>query len=145
MFVRHAISQASRSQSDYQRLAFPAIVWLGERCRTSLLDYSEPHYHPRLSTTLQHKVTAQEREVAASTTAEAVYFQCHPLYPDGLDPILRQDSAVMEMQKRRFGAGGPQVGAIGLGCMSCRGIYGPADVAKSNRTKARALKLGIDT
>jgi aryl-alcohol dehydrogenase-like predicted oxidoreductase len=48
------------------------------------------------------------------------------------------------MQKRRLGAGGPLVGAIGLGCMSFGGIYGVTDEAESHRTLARALELGID-
>jgi aryl-alcohol dehydrogenase-like predicted oxidoreductase len=48
------------------------------------------------------------------------------------------------MQKRRLGAGGPAVGAIGLGCMSFGGIYGSTNAADSHRTLARALDLGID-
>lgn len=38
------------------------------------------------------------------------------------------------MQKRKLGAGGPMVGAIGLGCMSFGGIYGPTNEAESHRT-----------
>jgi aryl-alcohol dehydrogenase-like predicted oxidoreductase len=48
------------------------------------------------------------------------------------------------MQKRRLGAGGPLVGAIGLGCMSFGGIYGRTDETESHRALSRALELGID-
>lgn len=48
------------------------------------------------------------------------------------------------MQQRRLGMGGPMVGAIGLGCMSFGGFYGPTDQAESHRTLARALDLGVD-
>lgn len=47
------------------------------------------------------------------------------------------------MQQRRFGKNGPLVGAIGLGCWSFAGAYGPTDMAESHRTLARALELGI--
>lgn len=33
------------------------------------------------------------------------------------------------MKKRTLGAGGPSVGAIGLGCMSLGGDYGPVTEA----------------
>lgn len=47
------------------------------------------------------------------------------------------------MQKRNLGPCG-HVGAIGLGCMSFGGIFGPTDEAESHRTLKRALDLGID-
>ncbi len=40
--------------------------------------------------------------------------------------------------------GDRQVGAVGLGCMSFAGFYGPADRNESLRCLARAVELGID-
>ncbi len=48
------------------------------------------------------------------------------------------------MQKRQLGTGGPQVGAIGLGCWSFAGSYGPTTEAESHATLARAIDVGID-
>lgn len=48
------------------------------------------------------------------------------------------------MQQRQLGQHGPWVGAIGLGCMSFAGFYGPTDEAESHATLARALDLGCD-
>ncbi|MCQ8781783.1 aldo/keto reductase [Mangrovibrevibacter kandeliae] len=47
------------------------------------------------------------------------------------------------MQQRTLGHGGPQVGAVGLGCMSFAGVYGGTDLAESHRTLAAALELGV--
>jgi aryl-alcohol dehydrogenase-like predicted oxidoreductase len=52
------------------------------------------------------------------------------------------------MQKRKLGAIGPQVGAIGLGCMGMSAFYGHADRAESIATIHAALDSGatlIDT
>jgi len=52
------------------------------------------------------------------------------------------------MQRRKLGASGPEVGAIGLGCMGMSDFYGPADRAESIATIHAALESGatlIDT
>ncbi|MGY0002735.1 aldo/keto reductase [Micromonospora sp. I033] len=48
------------------------------------------------------------------------------------------------MIKRRVGASGPEVSAIGLGCMGMSFAYGGADDAESTRTLHRALDLGVN-
>jgi aryl-alcohol dehydrogenase-like predicted oxidoreductase len=47
------------------------------------------------------------------------------------------------MQHRQLGAAGPQVSALGLGCMGMSGMYGPADRAESIATIHAALDAGI--
>ncbi len=47
------------------------------------------------------------------------------------------------MQQRQLGKDGPMVGAMGLGCMSFAGFYGPTDMTEAHRTLARALDLGV--
>ena len=44
---------------------------------------------------------------------------------------------------RRLGATGPEVSALGLGCMGMSGMYGPADRAESIATIHAALDAGI--
>ncbi len=48
------------------------------------------------------------------------------------------------MRRRRLGAGGPEVSAIGLGCMSFAGFFGATDGATSLRCLAAAVDHGID-
>ncbi len=48
------------------------------------------------------------------------------------------------LETRALGKEGPLVGAIGLGCWSFAGAYGPTDPTESHRTLARSLELGID-
>jgi aryl-alcohol dehydrogenase-like predicted oxidoreductase len=46
------------------------------------------------------------------------------------------------MRKRTLGPGGPEVSAIGLGCMGMSAFYGATDEAEALRTIERALDLG---
>ncbi len=48
------------------------------------------------------------------------------------------------MDRRRLGASGPTVSALGLGCMGMSDVYGPADRGQSIATVRRALDAGID-
>ncbi|MDW5323137.1 aldo/keto reductase [Plantactinospora sp. KLBMP9567] len=48
------------------------------------------------------------------------------------------------MRKRRIGAIGPEVSAMGLGCMGMSMAYGAADDEESTRTLHRALDLGVN-
>jgi len=48
------------------------------------------------------------------------------------------------MERRRLGAGGPEISAIGVGAMSFGGFYGPTTEAESHALLAAALDLGID-
>ena len=45
--------------------------------------------------------------------------------------------------KRRLGANGPEVSALGLGCMGMSEFYGRTDEAESIATIQRALELGV--
>src|SRR5215831_10494873 len=46
--------------------------------------------------------------------------------------------------RRKLGKTGPEVSAIGLGCMSLSGVYGTSDDEAGTRLIHRAIELGID-
>lgn len=48
------------------------------------------------------------------------------------------------MKTRKLGAHGPEVSAVGLGCMGMSEFYGAGDEQESLATIDRALELGID-
>ena len=48
------------------------------------------------------------------------------------------------IQRRRLGTSGPEVSAVGLGCMGMSGMYGPAEREESIATIHAALDAGID-
>jgi aryl-alcohol dehydrogenase-like predicted oxidoreductase len=53
-------------------------------------------------------------------------------------------SGTVVTQRRRLGRTGPEVSAIGLGCMSLSGVYGTSDEEAGVRLIHRAIELGID-
>jgi aryl-alcohol dehydrogenase-like predicted oxidoreductase len=53
-------------------------------------------------------------------------------------------SDTVAIERRRLGRAGPEVSAIGLGCMSLSGVYGTSDDEAGIALIHRAIELGID-
>src|SRR3954452_19807024 len=53
-------------------------------------------------------------------------------------------SGMAVTQRRRLGKAGPELSAIGLGCMSLSGVYGTSDDEDGIRLIHRAMELGVD-
>jgi aryl-alcohol dehydrogenase-like predicted oxidoreductase len=53
-------------------------------------------------------------------------------------------SGMVVTERRRLGDAGPEVSAIGLGCMSLSGVYGTSDDEAGVRLIHRAIELGVD-
>src|SRR5437660_4442812 len=53
-------------------------------------------------------------------------------------------SGTVVTERRRLGKTGPEVSAIGLGCMSLSGVYGTSDDAAGIRLIHRAIEQGVD-
>src|SRR5437868_1654965 len=67
--------------------------------------------------------------------------------PGSSPGMTRKEKAMSGMavtERRRLGKAGPEVSAIGLGCMSLSGVYGTSDDDAGVRLIQRAIELGID-
>ncbi len=53
-------------------------------------------------------------------------------------------SGTVVTERRRLGRSGPEISAIGLGCMSLSGVYGTSDDAAGIALIHRAIELGVD-
>jgi aryl-alcohol dehydrogenase-like predicted oxidoreductase len=53
-------------------------------------------------------------------------------------------SGLVVTERRSLGKAGPEVSAIGLGCMSLSGVYGTSDDEAGVRLIHRAIELGVD-
>src|ERR1700724_1247047 len=53
-------------------------------------------------------------------------------------------SGMAVTQRRRLGKAGPEVSAVGLGCMSLSGVYGRSDDEAGIRLIHRAVELGVN-
>lgn len=53
-------------------------------------------------------------------------------------------SGMVITERRRLGKAGPEVSAIGLGCMSLSGVYGTSDDEAGVALIHRAIELGVD-
>lgn len=64
-----------------------------------------------------------------------------PLFPDTIKG--RQERSVQGIETRKLGGSGPEVSAIGLGCMGMSWACGPADEGESLATIEAAFESGI--
>src|SRR5690606_13586115 len=69
---------------------------------------------------------------------------CHRRYDIGRRDARHYQSSEVSMERRKLGTAGPEVSAIGLGCMGMSDFYGPAEDARSISVIHHALDLGID-
>jgi predicted aldo/keto reductase-like oxidoreductase len=63
--------------------------------------------------------------------------------PGGIVCRVSIDHTHSPILLRTLGTGGPQVSALGLGCMGMSDFYGPADESESLATLHAALDAGI--
>src|SRR5271165_4099539 len=88
----------------------------------------------------------------SSTRPEAAPRPARRVRATGLDVIVRRLQSLgrlpeismrISMKRRRFGPNAT-VSAVGFGCMSFGGFYGPTTESDSLRALARALEIGAD-
>jgi aryl-alcohol dehydrogenase-like predicted oxidoreductase len=69
--------------------------------------------------------------------------RAEPVYRPGEISSLKEDHVAQALPQRALGKSGINVSAIGLGCMSFSGTYGPSDDANATALIHDALEAGI--